>query len=178
MRIARTLIAATLMLSAPTLAQPIGQVPHIATKAGRHALIVDGAPFLMLGGQVNNSSNYPKALDTAWPVLDRIGANVAEVPVAWQQIEPREGVFDFAFVQTLLDEARRHNKRIVLLWFGAWKNTGLSYTPDWVKLNNRRFPRMKTSAGKDHDVLSPHGAATLAADKRAFVALMTYYSRS
>lgn len=149
-------------------------VPHIETKNGRHALIVDDAPFLILGGQVNNSSNYPGPLAKVWPVLDRIGANTVEAPVAWQQMEPQEGRFDFSFVQTLLDEARRHDKRVVLLWFGAWKNTGLSYTPDWVKLDNRRFPRMQKRDGSDHDVLSPHGAATLAADRRAYVALLTY----
>lgn len=174
MLLARTLIAASLLLAPAALAQSRGDMPHLETKNGRHALIVDGAPFLMLGGQVNNSSNYAAPLAKAWPVLDRIHANTIEVPVAWQQLEPQEGRFDFSFVQTLLDEARKHDKRIVLLWFGAWKNTGLAYTPDWVKLDNRRFPRMKTKEGKDHDVLSPHGEATLAADKRAFVQLMTY----
>lgn len=173
MRASTLCFAAALAATAPALAQD-RSLPHLETRNGRHALIVDGAPFLMLGGQVNNSSNYPAPLNQVWPVLDRIGANTVEVPVAWEQVEPVEGRFDFSFVQTLLDEAARHDKRVVLLWFGAYKNTGLSYTPDWVKLDNRRFPRMKKPDGGDHVVLSPHGAATLAADKRAFVALMTY----
>ncbi|MBO9528063.1 MAG: beta-galactosidase, partial [Sphingobium yanoikuyae] len=168
------LLTGALLLATPALAQNGGQVPHIESKNGRHALIVDGAPFLMLGGQVNNSSNYAAPLKQVWDRLDSIHANTVEVPVAWEQLEPKEGQFDYSFVQTLLDEARAHDKRIVLLWFGAWKNTGLAYTPDWVKLDNRRFPRMKTADGKDHGVLSPHGAATLAADKRAFLKLMTY----
>ncbi|TDW59928.1 beta-galactosidase GanA [Novosphingobium sp. PhB55] len=174
MRSSAILLASAMLsfVAAPALAQ--GEVPHIETRQGRHALIVDGAPFLMLAGQVNNSSNYPKPLQTAWPVLDRIGANTVEVPVAWQQLEPREGQFDFSFVQALLDQARSHDKRVVLLWFGAWKNTGLAYTPDWVKVDNRRFPRMKKPDGSDHDVLTPHSAETLRADKRAFLALMTY----
>jgi beta-galactosidase GanA len=149
-------------------------VPHLESRNGRHALFVDGAPFLMLAGQVNNSSNYASALPQVWPVLDRIHANTIEVPVAWQQIEAVEGKFNFTFLQTLLDQARAHHKRIVLLWFGTWKNTSPSYTPDWVKLDNRRFPRMKDKAGKDHYVLSPMARTTLEADKRAFVALMTY----
>lgn len=172
MILTRTLMAATLLIATPALAQK--DVPHIESRGGKHALIVDGAPFLMLGGQVNNSSNYAAPLGKVWPVLDRIGANTVEAPIAWEQLEPQEGKFDFSFVQTLLDEARRHDKRVVLLWFGAWKNTGLAYTPAWVKLDNRRFPRMKTRDGQDHGVLSPHGVATLAADKRAFLALMTY----
>jgi beta-galactosidase GanA len=149
-------------------------LPHLVNKDGRHALIVDGAPFLMLGGQINNSSNYPAALPQVWAVLDRIHANTVEAPVAWQQLEPQEGRFDFSWVQALLDGARAHDKRVVVLWFGAYKNTGPGYVPDWVKLDRRRFPMMKLRDGKDHGVLSPHARTTLEADKRAFLQLMTY----
>jgi beta-galactosidase GanA len=168
------LMLAALASAAPAMAQAPTAVPRIETRGGRHALIVDGAPFTILGGQVNNSSNYPDALRTAWPVLDRVGANTVEVPIAWQQVEPEEGRFDLSFLQELLDQARAHDKRLVLLWFGTWKNTSVSYTPDWVKLDNRRFPRMKKRDGTDHGVLSAHGAATLAADRRAFVEVMRY----
>ncbi|QJU59042.1 DUF5597 domain-containing protein [Sphingomonas sp. AP4-R1] len=170
----RSLYVMAGLLAVPAMAGVGTPIPRIETKAGRHALIVDGAPFLILGGQVNNGSNYPAPLATAWPVLDRIHANTVEVPVAWQQIEPEEGRFDWSFVQHLLDEARLHDKRVVLLWFGTWKNSSPAYTPDWVKLDNRRFPRMKRRDGSDHDVLSAHGAQTLDADRRAFVKLMEY----
>ncbi|NMN04624.1 MULTISPECIES: DUF5597 domain-containing protein [unclassified Novosphingobium] len=179
----KSLIAAIgLALVSPTTAWAAGgpaadaatPLPRIETRNGRHALIVDGAPFFMLGAQANNAVNYPAYLDTIWPVLDRIHANTLEVPVAWQQIEPVEGQFDFSYLGTLLDQARQHDKRLVLLWFGTWKNTNYSYTPDWVKLDNRRFPRMKRKDGEDHQVLSAHGANTLASDKRAFVKLMEY----
>lgn len=173
----RTFIAAVLLAgtAGAALAQaPATQVPRIETRNGRHALIVDGAPFLMLAAQVNNSTNYAEPLKTVWAVLDRIHANTVEVPIAWQQVEPVEGQFDLSFLQTLLDEARAHDKRVVLLWFGTWKNTSYAYTPDWVKRDNRRFPRMETRDGKDHGVLSAHGEATLAADRRAFVKVMEY----
>jgi hypothetical protein len=79
-----------------------------------------------------------------------------------------------SFLQELLDQARAHDKRVVLLWFGTWKNTSPSYTPAWVKLNNARFPRMKDPQGKDHGVLSPAVPATMEADRRAFVKVMDY----
>ncbi|EQB11555.1 glycoside hydrolase [Novosphingobium lindaniclasticum LE124] len=155
-------------------AQTATPIPRIESRDGRHALIVDGAPFVMLAGQVNNSSNYAEPLKAAWPVLDAMNANTVEVPIAWEQVEPVEGRFDFTFLQELLDQARAHDKRVVLLWFGTWKNTSPAYTPAWVKLDNARFPRMKDQQGKDHGVLTPLSKATMEADRRAFVKVMEY----
>ncbi|WP_188772505.1 DUF5597 domain-containing protein [Novosphingobium endophyticum] len=149
-------------------------LPRLESRDGRHALIVDGAPYLMLGAQANNSSNYPAMLEAIWPMLETIHANTLEIPIAWEQVEPAEGKFDFSYLQALLDAARAHDKRLVLLWFGSWKNTGPSYTPAWVKLDNKRFPRMKTPDGSDHYVLSPLSKSTMAADRRAFVKVMEY----
>jgi beta-galactosidase GanA len=150
------------------------QPPHFVEREGRHALMVDGAPFLLLGAQVHNSSNYPAALAQVWPAVRDIQANTVSVPVAWEQVEPVEGQYDFSFVDTLIREARQHKVRLALLWFATWKNTGPAYTPTWVKTDNRRFPRMLDAAGKASYALSPFGAETLRADKRAFVALMTH----
>lgn len=172
-------IAASLALLAgalfagPALAAP-GELPRLESKDGRHALIVDGAPFLMLGAQANNSSNYPEMLDEVWPVLEAMHANTLEIPIAWEQVEPVEGHFDFSYLEALLEGARAHDKRVVLLWFGTWKNTSPSYTPAWVKLDNARFPRMKAPDGSDHYVLSPLSQNTLEADRRAFVKVMEY----
>jgi beta-galactosidase GanA len=152
-------------------------LPRIVSKDGRHALMVDGAPFLILGGQAHNSSNYPAALPKVWAALEDAHANTLEIPVAWEQVEPKEGQFDFSYVDTLVDESRKHDKRLVLLWFGAWKNTGSAYTPDWVKFNIARFPRMIDKDGKTSYGLSPLGEATLAADRKAFVALMEHIKR-
>ena len=150
------------------------QAPHFAPGKVRPALIVDGAPFLVLGAQANNSSNYPAMLDQVWPAVERIGANTLLMPVAWEQLEPVEGRFDFGFVDALLEQARAHDKRLVLLWFATWKNTGASYAPAWVKTDGRRFPRMRHPDGRAHYALSPHGEATLAADARAFARLMAH----
>lgn len=150
------------------------EAPHFAAGAAHPALIVDGAPFLVLGAQANNSSNYSAMLEQVWPAVDRIGANTLLMPVAWEQIEPVEGQFDFGFLDTLLEQARAHDKRLVLLWFATWKNTGASYAPAWVKTDGRRFPRMRYPDGSAHYALSPHGTQTLAADARAFARLMAH----
>ena len=158
------------------VAHAAGSVQFVE-RDGRHALMVDGAPFLMLGAQVHNSSNYPAALPQVWAAVRDLGANTVSVPVAWEQVEPVEGRFDFSFVDTLLTQARQHGVRLVLLWFGTWKNTSPQYTPAWVKTDNRRFPRMVDKEGKVSYCLSPFGEQTLAADRRAFVALMSHLKR-
>jgi len=149
-------------------------LPRIVEKDGRHALMVDGAPFLVLAGQAHNSSNYPRALPKVWAAMKDARANTLEIPVSWEQIEPQEGRFDFSYLDTLVQQARANKLRLVLLWFGTWKNTGPAYTPEWVKLDNRRFPRMLDAEGKPSYCLSPFGTATLAADKKAFVAMMAH----
>lgn len=151
--------------------------PEFVTKNGRHALMVDGEPFLMLGMQANNSSNYPDTLKYVWPSFEKMHANTLEIPVAWEQIEPVEGKFDFSYVDTLLQQARERNARLVLLWFGTWKNNAPHYTPAWVKLNNERFPRVVTKTGDTLNSLSPLGKNTLAADKKAFLQLMTHLKK-
>lgn len=149
-------------------------LPQIVHKNGRHALLVDGAPFFMLGAQVNNSSAWPAQMPLVWPAIDKLGANTLEVPIAWEQIETEPGRFDFAYLDTLLQQARQHGVHLVLLWFGTWKNNGPSYTPAWIKLDNARYPRVVDAKGELKNSLSPIFPATLDADRTAFVALMRH----
>jgi len=174
MHIRGWLLGGAMLFGTPVAAAPSAPLPHFEHQAGRHALIVDGAPFLMLGAQANNSSNYPAVLPKVWDVIGPLHANTLEIPIAWEQIEPQEGHFDFSWVDTLLAQARQHNVRLVPLWFGAYKNTSASYAPEWVKSDTRRFPRMTTKDGKTHYVLSPHATSTMQADARAFAALMRH----
>ena len=153
------------------------EIPSLVTQNGRHALMVDGEPYLILGAQTNNSANYPAVLKDVWPTLEKMHANTLSIPVAWEQIEPEEGKFDFSFVDYLVKESRKRGLRLNLLWFATWKNNAPHYAPAWVKLDNKRFPRVVKQDGDTLNSLSPHFRTTLEADKRAFVALMTHLKK-
>ncbi len=161
-----------------SLAIQAAELPWLVTKNGKHALMVDGAPFLMLGSQTNNSSNYPAALKDVWPSVEKMHANTLSIPVAWEQVEPQEGKFDFSYVDVLLKEARERDVKVVLLWFATWKNNAPHYAPSWVKLNNERFPRVRKQDGDTLNSLSPLGKNTLEADKKAFVELMKHLKKN
>ncbi len=162
------------LLAGAAAAEGTTELPRMVHKDGRHALLVDGQPFLILGDQVNNSSNWPAMLPKVWPAVEQMHANTVEIPVAWEQVEAEEGKFDFSYLDTLLSQAREHQVRLVLLWFATWKNNGPSYAPEWVKLDNRRFPRVVNAKGEVRGSLSPMFAQTLEADRKAFVALMRH----
>jgi beta-galactosidase GanA len=150
------------------------QAPRLVRENGRYALLVDGEPFFMLCAQVHNSSGWPAMLPKVWPAIERLHANTVQVPIAWEQIEPTQGKFDFSFLDTLLAGAREHRVRLILLWFGTWKNNGPNYAPEWLKLDNDRYPRVINSRGERLGSLSPHAAATLDADRKAFTQLMRH----
>ncbi len=163
------------ILAAGLSAQSDSQsLPRIVEKDGRHALFVDGAPYLILGAQVNNSSAWPALLPKVWPAIEFLHANTVEIPVYWEQFEPCQGQFNYSVVDTILAQAREHHVRLVLLWFGTWKNGSSHYMPLWMKRDPERYPRMVGASGRRVDSPSPYSKATLEADKRAFTALMKH----
>ena len=161
----------SLMLVAPCRA---AEAPRIIQQDGRHALMVDGAPFLVLGAQINNSSSWPEILPKVWPALEAMHANTVEAPVYWEQMEPTRGQFDLSTVDLLVQGAREHHLHLVLLWFGTWKNGNMHYAPQWVKTDVSAYPRMINAAGDPIDVLSANSRSNLEADKQAFTALMRH----
>lgn len=149
-------------------------IPRMVQSDGRYALFVDDAPFLMLGAQANNSSGWPDALPKVWPAIEYLHANTLEIPVYWEQFEPQKGQFDYTVVDTLLAQAREHHVRLVLLWFGTWKNGNQHYMPEWMKLDPQRYFHVTNQNGEAVDSPSPFAAASLDADVHAFAAFMQH----
>jgi hypothetical protein len=172
--IVRRFLATVVLGLTISAGQLFSEAPKFVEKDGRHALLVDGHPFLVLGGQVHNSSAWPSELPQVWQSLTDLHANTVAAPVYWEQVEAQQGRFDFSNVDQVVTGARTHNLHVILLWFGTWKNGNMHYVPGWVKSDTKRFPRTIRSDGEPIDVLSPISRNTLEADKTAFTALMRH----
>lgn len=167
-----TLAAATQTASARDAAAT--PLPRLERHDGRFSLNVDGAPYFILAAQLHNSSAWPDMLDASWKAVDALSANTVEAPVYWEQFEPEPGRFDTANVDALIAKARATGTRLVLLWFGTWKNGQMQYAPEWVKRDPATYPRQLDAHGAPLDDLSTFASANLDADRRAFTALMAH----
>ncbi|MGA2444668.1 MAG: DUF5597 domain-containing protein [Opitutaceae bacterium] len=169
------LVAAALLASLPVGASAADAgLPHLEKRGAVTQLIVDGRPFIILGGQVGNATGFPERMERAWPKFKAMHLNTVEFPIYWGQIEPAEGKFDFSGVDPIIRGLRSQGLRAIPLWFGTYKNGAMDYVPTWVKDDPQRFPRVLDYGGRPIRVLSPHGPATLDADRRAYAELMKH----
>lgn len=171
---ALSILLLPILLSASSALAQGPAAPHLEKRGATTQLIVDGQPFLMLSGELHNSSSSSlEYMKPIWPQLKAMGLNSVVTPLSWELIEPEEGRYDFALVDGLLAQARENQQRVVFLWLASWKNGMSSYAPVWVKQNTRRFPRV-VEHGSEVEILSPLAASTRDADARAFAALMRH----
>ncbi|HET9432813.1 MAG TPA: beta-galactosidase, partial [Chitinophagaceae bacterium] len=153
--------------------QAQSSVPRLVRNGNTTQLLVNDKPFLVLGGELGNSSaSSNEYMQPIWSKLKQMNLNTVIAPVYWELMEPVEGKFDFSLVDTLIKNARLFKMKLVLLWFGAWKNSMSCYAPAWVKTNTARFPRILDRIGNPHEIITPFNKNNLEADKKAFARLM------
>ena len=175
-RITYLLLCASLVLIYQANSQAQQQrVPHLRKQGTATQLIVDDKPFLVLAGELGNSSSSGlEYMRPVWPKLAALKLNTVLIPVYWELIEPVEGKFDFTLVDGLIQDARKQNLRLVPLWFASWKNSMSCYAPSWVKTDQQRFPRSQDKNGAGMEILSPFNKENFEADARAFAAFMRH----
>src|SRR6266480_3006878 len=132
---------------------PVGaqqdRAPHLRQHGTATQLVVDDQPFLVLAGELGNSSSSSlEYMRPIWPKLASLNLNTVLIPIYWELLEPAEGKFDFTLLDGLIQEARKHKLRLVPLWFASWKNSMSCYAPAWVKTRQQRFPRSQDKTGK------------------------------
>ena len=163
-------LSASFMSSQSAIAQNLPAKLKVAD--GHAELLVDGKPFLIRGGELHNStSSSIPYMDQHWASIKKLNVNTVLAAVTWQQFEPTEGQFDYTIIDHLIASAEKHDMRMIILWFGSWKNGQSSYSPLWVRQNAVRFPRVQTKDGRLLETLSVFSPALLDADRRAYVEL-------
>lgn len=173
-RIGRLYVAALIGLIgfAGTLrCQTPSGIPELIHSGSKYELLVNGKPFIMLGGQCfNASSSTVESMAPVWRSAVAMHANTVEAPVYWNLLEPRPGQFDFRQVDDLIEGARRRHLHLVLLWFGTWKNGVMYYTPTWIKDNPTKY----FHAVGARESISTFCTAARDADAEAYAALLKH----
>jgi hypothetical protein len=150
-------------------------LPFLKQQGDAMQLIVDDEPFIMIAGELHNSTASSEAyLENIWPKLTGMNLNTVLATVSWELFEPEEGVYDYTLVDALINGARENDLKLVIVWFGTWKNGESSYVPMWVKKDTDRFFRVKRKDGANIETISSFCDEARIADARAFRALMKH----
>ena len=166
----------TLLMGLSATAQPSGhKPPHLEKKGNALQLVVKDKPFLALGGELHNSTvSGAEYMRPVWAEMKQKHVNTVLAPVYWELIEPQQGAFDFALVDSMIAGARKQNLHLGILWFGAFKTTYSTYVPNWVKTNTEKYPRAMNKQGETLPVLSTFSVASVQANANALKMLMKH----
>lgn len=150
-------------------------IPRLEERDGMKKLIVDGQPFICVAGEVSNTASSDSVtMKRTIKQLAEANLNTILTVVSWDLVEPEEGKFDFSWIDYQIEAARANNVRLILLWFGSWKNGLSHFVPEWVKSDQKRFPRVVNADGNTLEILSTLSTANFEADVRAFAAIMRH----
>lgn len=152
-------------------------LPHLAKVGETVSLVVNGSPLVLRSGELNNSTASSIRYMEQQRTFDRLKAlnlNSVIATASWELVEPIEGEYNFAEVDYIIEQARLRDMKVILLWFGTFKNPFMTYAPSWVKQNPKKYPRAKDAEGKDLEMPSVFSDAVLKADARAYVATLEH----
>ena len=185
------LLACLLVAAATASAQASESLlPRLARNGVATQLQVDGKAFLMLAGELHNSSASSHAyMMPIWDQLAALNLNTVIGTVSWELTEPEPGKFDFTLVDDQIEQAHKRNLRLVLIWFASYKNAESRYAPAWVRKDLSAYPRMvraPDTAGRFRTRLqgletvevTPFSDKLLEADSRAFGTLMRHIRKT
>lgn len=157
----------------------MNSLPGIMKRNNGFTFMVNNRPFILLAAETHNSAGTSREyMVSVWKKLEELNCNTVLVPIPWESIEPREDYFDFALVEELINGARKHNKKLVFLWFGTWKNGHSTYVPSWIKTDLTRFPRTENEYGIRSRTLSMFGSGILETELKSFRKLIQYIKKT
>lgn len=150
--------------------------PHFKNINGIPTLIVEDKPFLALAGEIHNSSASSDTYmeENVWENVNGMNVNTVIAPVYWELIEAQEGQYTFESVRSLINQARENQKKLILLWFGLWKNGMSTYVPGWMKVDSENYPFIEKTSGERIYAITPLCEAAVMKDATAFQQLMRF----
>ena len=166
--------------------------PHFEKLHGRSIFYVDGHPFIALAVEIpwyhtvyGRYHETMAAYDDLYPAARRLGLNTIKVPVKWSQVEPRQGEFDFSYVDHVKSVAERNGLKVILGWFGHYASgragniyrnlTNEVWAPMDVIEDDRAYPRAVDASGRaHHNAISYDNDAVIAREAAAFGAFMRH----
>lgn len=158
--IALALFAAALVASAAGAPAPDGKVHRF--EARDRQFLVDGEPLLIVAGEMHFGRVVPEDWDLRLRQAKAMGLNTVSFYLFWNQVEPREGKFDFSGmndVRRVLQLCQQHGLWAILrpgpyccaeVEFGGipyWvlRHPGLqirSNEPQWLELSRRYLAKV------------------------------------
>lgn len=166
-------------------------IPRFSEVGGYPRLIVDGTPFVALTveigwwdliyGQYHQTLN---AYDYLYPAAASMNLNTLKVPIKWSMVEPEPGVYDFSYVDHVLQLARQHGLKLILCWFGHYGSsngniyrnmTGEVFAPMYVIEDDQTYPRAIDVQGQvHHNAISYAYQPIVDVETKAFCAFMKH----
>jgi len=167
------LLRARLRCSAAGDAQSVSSSIRTSRSAARPPVDRGRPPVLILAGELTNR------LHPAWSTWSRTGQ------AGRGQHEHCPGAVTWNWsnrnrANSTLRCGRRHPRgprnhlHLIFLWFGSWKNGESTYTPLWVKKNQKQYPLFLPESGQANHLPSVFKEANWKADANAFAALMRH----
>nr|MDA3833686.1 beta-galactosidase [Spirochaetales bacterium] len=81
-------------------------VPEIKETKGVKQLYVNNEPYLILGGELlNSSASSIEHMEDIWEHVRSLNVNTVYLPITWQQFEPQEGTIDYSLIDSHIKNA-------------------------------------------------------------------------
>ena len=104
-----------------------------------------------------------RVLEENLAMYNAAGVNTVFIPITWKSLEPAEDEYDYTMIDALIDGCRRHDLKLVVLWFGSIKNGQVGFAPRWFVDDRDRFFRAQMPDGSESFFISPFCQAAIEA---------------
>jgi hypothetical protein len=142
-----------LLLLILIMLQSKGQISKIVRNSGANYIEYQGLPYLNYGiqGRIDDyigtwpcNSGLKSTIYQYFLKTSEAGFHDLVVGVPWSWIETSDNVFNFSYVDTLIQNANRYNLRLQIEWFGS-DVCGYSGAPGYILNNHSSYPLISTT---------------------------------